>query len=82
MRNAFFVMTIVLALVAAVVFPSMWAGVTLLASACAFVVGEHVHKHDGYPCHTMGQHHLTTDGAVVLGVFALIMLARLVLAFA
>jgi hypothetical protein len=82
MRNAFFVMTIVLALVAAVVFPSMWAGVTLLASACAFVVGEHVHKHDGYPCHTVGRRHLTTDGAVVLGVFTLIVLTRLVLAFA
>jgi membrane-bound ClpP family serine protease len=75
-------MTLVLALIAAVVFPSACAGIALLASASAFVVGEHVHKHDGYPCHTVGRNHLTTDGATVLVVFALIVLTRLVLAFA
>lgn len=80
MQNGFFGMAVVLLFVALVVFPSPWAGVALVAYVVAFVVGEHAHKHAGYLCYTVGRHHLTIEGAIVLLVSGLIVFARVLLA--
>ena len=80
MQNGFFGMTVVLVFVALVVFPSPWAGVALIACVVAFVVGEHAHKHAGYPCYAAGRHHLTIEGAIVLLVSGIIVLVRVLLA--
>jgi len=79
MHNSYFLVALALVLIAVGAFPSVWAIVASIAGVVAFVLGEHFHKHDGYPCYTVGRRHLTTDGAIVLLLIAFIAIGRVLL---